>query len=188
MMLKKGASLGLLVLYLAIPSIATVYTVGDSSGWTLGVDYGTWSASKTFVVGDSLVFNYGSGHTVDEVKQNDYTTCTIGNPINTDNKGNTKILLQTPGPHYFICGVIGHCASGMKLSVNILASSGSTAPTANTTTSSPTGLCPTTYPTTTTANPVMIPDYSVVSSGCRFSLHIILATFEVVFVIISSLI
>uniref|UniRef100_A0A803MEC4 Phytocyanin domain-containing protein n=1 Tax=Chenopodium quinoa TaxID=63459 RepID=A0A803MEC4_CHEQI len=37
-----------------VRSLATVYTVGDSSGWTIGVDYGTWAASKTFVVGDSL--------------------------------------------------------------------------------------------------------------------------------------
>lgn len=43
-----------LVFYLAVPSLATVYTVGDSSGWTMGVDYSTWTSGKTFVVGDSL--------------------------------------------------------------------------------------------------------------------------------------
>lgn len=43
-----------LALYLAVPGLATVYTVGDSSGWTMGVDYTTWTTGKTFVVGDSL--------------------------------------------------------------------------------------------------------------------------------------
>ena len=47
-------TVGLFVVWLAVPCLATVYTVGDSAGWTLGVDYDTWSSSKTFVVGDSL--------------------------------------------------------------------------------------------------------------------------------------
>uniref|UniRef100_A0A803LUT3 Phytocyanin domain-containing protein n=1 Tax=Chenopodium quinoa TaxID=63459 RepID=A0A803LUT3_CHEQI len=51
---KNLARIALVVLCLAVRSLATVYTVGDSSGWTIGVDYGTWAASKTFVVGDSL--------------------------------------------------------------------------------------------------------------------------------------
>lgn len=114
------------------------------------------------------VFNYGSGHTVDEVKQSDYSTCTIGNSITTDNTGATTILLQTPGTHYFICGIIGHCGSGMKLSVKALASGGSTTSansTSTTTTStSPPSTTPATgvsgvYPTTTTGTtPYMIPD------------------------------
>lgn len=55
------ASIGLrivsliLVLYMVMPiSSATDYTVGDTSGWSLGVDYSTWTSGKTFVVGDSL--------------------------------------------------------------------------------------------------------------------------------------
>ncbi|XP_056693851.1 blue copper protein isoform X2 [Spinacia oleracea] len=159
-----------MVVSLAVRSLATVYTVGDASGWTIGVDYGTWSASKTFVVGDTLVFNYGSGHTVDEVKQSDYKTCTIGNSITTDNKGKTSILLQTSGTHFFICAIIGHCGSGMKLSVNVLLPSttnNSTSPTSfPSTTPTPTPTATSgVYPTTTTgATPYMIPD-SVVSSS-----------------------
>lgn len=37
-----------------VPSLAKDYTVGDSAGWGLGVDYGTWASGKTFNVGDSL--------------------------------------------------------------------------------------------------------------------------------------
>lgn len=33
---------------------ATVYNVGDASGWTLGTDYNSWTAGKSFVVDDSL--------------------------------------------------------------------------------------------------------------------------------------
>lgn len=43
------------VLCVVMPiSSATVYTVGDTAGWSLGVDYSTWISDKTFVVGDSL--------------------------------------------------------------------------------------------------------------------------------------
>lgn len=163
MMGRRCAYVGVVVLCLAVPILATVYTVGDSAGWTLGVDYGTWSTSKTLLVGDTLAFNYGSGHTVDEVSESDYSTCTVGNPINTDNKGSTTLLLQTPGNHYYICGVIGHCGSGMKLSVNVLASGASAANSTSTATSPP-STTPTTaasgagYGTLPTTTTTMIPD------------------------------
>ncbi|MBA0866013.1 hypothetical protein Goshw_017262, partial [Gossypium schwendimanii] len=34
--------------------LAAVYTVGDTSGWTTGIDYSTWTQGKTFKVGDTL--------------------------------------------------------------------------------------------------------------------------------------
>lgn len=34
--------------------VALDYTVGDSAGWGLGLDFSTWSAGKTFNVGDNL--------------------------------------------------------------------------------------------------------------------------------------
>lgn len=33
---------------------AATYTVGDSSGWSMTADYGTWTSDKTFAVGDTL--------------------------------------------------------------------------------------------------------------------------------------
>ncbi|MBA0865649.1 hypothetical protein Goshw_014159 [Gossypium schwendimanii] len=45
----------LLVSWMVVPSLAKVYTVGDTPGWTTGVDYSTWTKDKTFKVGDSLV-------------------------------------------------------------------------------------------------------------------------------------
>lgn len=44
----------LAILNMALPSLATVYTVGDASGWVIGGDYSTWASDKTFAVGDSL--------------------------------------------------------------------------------------------------------------------------------------
>ncbi|XP_039053147.1 blue copper protein-like isoform X2 [Hibiscus syriacus] len=118
-----GMACLLLVSCMVVPSLAKVYTVGDASGWTTGVDYSTWTSGKTFKVGDSLVFNYPTSHTVDEVSSSDYSTCTVGNAITTDNSGATTVALKKAGTHYFICGVVGHCGNGMKLAVKVEPSS-----------------------------------------------------------------
>ncbi|XP_075516056.1 chemocyanin-like [Primulina tabacum] len=133
---------------------AAIYTVGDSSGWSMGGGYGSWASDKTFTVGDTLVFNYASGHTVDEVSTNDYKTCTTGNAITTDSSGATTITLNTAGPHYFICGIPGHCGGGMKLMVNVVAASGGDS-SSRTTTSPPT----ITSPPSTTAAPPLTTDF-----------------------------
>uniref|UniRef100_A0A7N1A1C8 Phytocyanin domain-containing protein n=1 Tax=Kalanchoe fedtschenkoi TaxID=63787 RepID=A0A7N1A1C8_KALFE len=111
-------------LCLAAPSLAAVHTVGGPNGWTMGVDYTTWAAARTFSVGDTLSFNYGGGHTVDEVTESDYKTCTVGSWITTDSSGATAVTLTAPGSHYFICGVMGHCGIGMKLAINVVAGAG----------------------------------------------------------------
>ncbi|KAL8167048.1 hypothetical protein V2J09_008547 [Rumex salicifolius] len=98
-----------MVLLLGVIGVGgTVYKVGDNSGWTIGVDYSTWASSNTFV--------------------SDYSTCTIGNAITTDSSGATTFPLKSPGRLFFICGVVGHCSSGMKLSVTVAGVSSSTAP------------------------------------------------------------
>ncbi|KAJ8772239.1 hypothetical protein K2173_027416 [Erythroxylum novogranatense] len=117
-----------LVMCMVVPSSATVYTVGDTAGWAMGNDYTTWTSGKSFAVGDSLVFNYGGGHTVDEVSGSDYNTCTIGNSVTSDQSSPTTISLKTAGTHYFICAVPGHCSSGMKLAVKVATAGSSTPP------------------------------------------------------------
>ncbi|KAJ0525344.1 putative Phytocyanin domain, cupredoxin [Helianthus annuus] len=37
-----------------ISCLAIDYTVGDSAGWSLSVDYSTWASGKKFNVRDSL--------------------------------------------------------------------------------------------------------------------------------------
>ncbi|KAJ7965753.1 Blue copper protein [Quillaja saponaria] len=144
----------IVIINMALPSLATVYTVGDTSGWTIGVDYSTWTSGQTFVVGDSLVFNYGGGHTVDEVSSSDYKTCTVGNSLSTDSSGATTIALKTAGSHYYLCNVIGHCGNGMKLAVDVKAAGSTTTPSAtpSTTPSSDKGSPSNSNTTATTTN------------------------------------
>ncbi|XP_038996639.1 blue copper protein-like [Hibiscus syriacus] len=130
--LSVGVACVLVVASMVVPSLATVYTVGDTSGWTSGVDYGTWTKGKTFKVGDTLVFNYPTMHTVDEVSSSDYSTCTVGNAIRSDKSGATTVTLKTTGTIYFICGVPGHCTDGMKLAIKVGSGSSTTATTTTT--------------------------------------------------------
>jgi hypothetical protein len=45
---------GLVLLAFVAPALGKDYAVGDSSGWTSGVDYDTWVKGKAFDVGDNL--------------------------------------------------------------------------------------------------------------------------------------
>ncbi|KAF3955613.1 hypothetical protein ACB098_01G015400 [Castanea mollissima] len=149
-----GIVCALLALCMVVPSLATVYTVGDTNGWVTNYDYTSWTSGKTFVVGDSLAFNYASGHSVDEVSSSDYSTCTAGNSLSSDSSGATTIPLKTAGTRYFICGVVGHCGSGMKVAVTV-AKASTTTPAAGTpstnTSTTPTTTTPATTTTTTTS-------------------------------------
>ncbi|XP_039003369.1 blue copper protein-like [Hibiscus syriacus] len=98
---------------------AYVYTVGESYGWVVGPNYTAWGFSKSFKVGDYLVFDYSSEYSVDEVFENDYNTCNVDHPISSDKSGSTAFNLVAPGPRYFICGVSDLCKKGMKLVANV---------------------------------------------------------------------
>ncbi|KAI3933553.1 hypothetical protein MKX01_032658 [Papaver californicum] len=108
-------------------SSATEYTVGGESGWALASDVQAWSSSRTFSVGDTLVFVYKPVHNVLEVNAFAYNACTLDNPINVTDGTNTTVTLDTLGTRYFICGTQGHCSSGLKVKVvvNSTDSSGS---------------------------------------------------------------
>ncbi|XP_020091144.1 blue copper protein-like [Ananas comosus] len=106
---------------------ATVYTVGDSSGWTTGVDYTTWTSGKTFVVGDRLANS--------KLSSGDYSSCSTSNAISSDSSGSTTIPLTTSGTRYFVCGVANHCGGGMKLAVSVASGSSSSSPSTPSTTS-----------------------------------------------------
>ncbi|CAM8946263.1 unnamed protein product [Rhodiola kirilowii] len=161
-----------LVLAMVVPSLATDHNVGDSAGWVVGTDYSTWTQGKTFKVGDNLVFNYGSGHTVDEVKSADYSSCTTGNSITTDSSGSTTIPLKTTGDHYFICGTTGHCSNGQKLSVKVVSASTGTPPTATTPTPTATTPTPTasTPPASTTPGSTSTPTVPDSSSAISLAM------------------
>ncbi|XP_010473927.1 PREDICTED: mavicyanin-like [Camelina sativa] len=100
----------------------TVHKVGDSKGWTMiDVDYEAWASSRTFQVGDSLVFSYNNNfHDVTEVTYNDFHLCDSSKPLVTYNTGSDSISLTKPGVQQFICGVPEHCESGQKLQIHVL--------------------------------------------------------------------
>ncbi|KAK3027248.1 hypothetical protein RJ639_041666 [Escallonia herrerae] len=114
------------------PSMADVYKVGDSAGWTtIGkVDYKQWAATKTFQVSDVILFEYSPQfHNVMQVTHAEYKACNASAPIATHTTGNDTITITSHGHHFFFCGVPGHCQAGQKVDINVLrASSAAPAP------------------------------------------------------------
>lgn len=106
-----------------------------------------------------IAFTYGGLHTVDEVSESDYKSCTTGNSISSDSSGATTITLKTAGKHYFICATPGHCSQGMKLAVTVQAGKKAPAPTpeaappSSTTPTTPSDATPPTTTTPTSTSP-----------------------------------
>jgi|UniRef100_A0A2N9GJ75 hypothetical protein len=149
--------IALLILTLAAPVVyGAQHIVGDSTGWSQGVDYSTWATGKTFTVGDTLLFTYTTTHKVDIVNQADYNNCNSGNAIQSYQDGNTTIPLSSAGTTYYICPTAGHCAGGMKLSVNVVAAS-----------TAPSGTPPTTP--STTVSPPPPPPSGAASISCNMN-------------------
>ncbi|KAI5066151.1 hypothetical protein GOP47_0018775 [Adiantum capillus-veneris] len=118
---------------------AAQFEVGGSSGWTLpsigNVNYSDWADSQTFVVGDTLYFNYSREyHNVMVVTKSDYQACEASSPISTYDDGATIVKLDRSGTFYFLCGIPSHCTDGQKVEVKVRkhALSSSTAPSTET--------------------------------------------------------
>lgn len=117
------------------------------------------------------VFNYAKGlHTVVEVSAAEYMACTATKPLGSDSSGATTVPLKTPGSHYFICSIPGHCSAGMKMSVTV---GGKSTPAPTTPTGSPNTGTPYTTPTTgtpyntpTTGMPTTTTPYTPTSPAC----------------------
>ncbi|KAL1190660.1 Mavicyanin [Cardamine amara subsp. amara] len=90
----------------------------------MGVDYKAWAFSRTFQVGDSLVFAYNKDfHDVTEVKHNDFELCNSSKPLTRYQTGFDTVTLTKPGLYNFICGVPGHCDLGQKVQIHVLPAS-----------------------------------------------------------------
>ncbi|KDP27597.1 hypothetical protein JCGZ_19602 [Jatropha curcas] len=101
-------------------SSKTVYTVGDSDGWHLNVDYDRWTADKHFFVGDILIFNYDQDyHNVLLVKNQNFLSCDGSSPNSSYASGHDSITLTSEGDFFFICGFPGHCEAGQKLFIQV---------------------------------------------------------------------
>ncbi|XP_050216037.1 mavicyanin [Mercurialis annua] len=125
MALEKLAMAMVMVTVMALVEAidGSVHMVGDSAGWTsinAVVDYKQWSATKTFKVGDIIVFKYNNQfHNVMRVTHAMYKTCNVSAPLATYTTGNDSITIKTRGHHFFFCGVPGHCQAGQKLDINV---------------------------------------------------------------------
>uniref|UniRef100_A0ACD5YPI6 Uncharacterized protein n=1 Tax=Avena sativa TaxID=4498 RepID=A0ACD5YPI6_AVESA len=109
---------------------AATYDVGAPAGaWDLGINYGSWASSKKFLPGDSIVFKYSpQAHDVVEVIKADYDSCSAASPITTLKTGNDVVALSATGTRYFICGFTGHCAAGMKVTIDVGSGSSPSSP------------------------------------------------------------
>lgn len=102
-------------------SSAALYNVGDRTSWTLpSIDYNQWARTKHIRVNDVLRFTYSSEiHNVLLVSKADYDQCGSRRPLAVYANGNTMVRLSKRGTYFFICGIPGHCAAGMKMQVTV---------------------------------------------------------------------
>uniref|UniRef100_A0A0D9XRM4 Phytocyanin domain-containing protein n=1 Tax=Leersia perrieri TaxID=77586 RepID=A0A0D9XRM4_9ORYZ len=111
---------GLILLVCSATAAAgETHVVGDSKGWGFSIAYDSWAGGKVFAAGDTLVFNYQAGvHNAVAVSAAEYRSCKVRSSADTapTAAGTAKLDLKK-GVNYFICGVPGHCAAGMKLRV-----------------------------------------------------------------------
>ncbi|GLJ42171.1 hypothetical protein SUGI_0873190 [Cryptomeria japonica] len=95
--------------------------VGDENNWKLGFNYTAWAETKTFKVGDTLVFNYGKGsHNVQSVSGAAFKDCSTGSDAVSFESGEDRVPLKTAGNMWFLCSVGKHCQNGMKFKITVL--------------------------------------------------------------------
>lgn len=123
---KVAISLFLTILSLSVVS-AAVYKVGDDAGWTTigNIDYAKWASNKTFLVGDTILFEYHTQfHNVLQVNHTNFRSCNAKAPITTYATGNDSITIKRSGHLYFLCGFPGHCLAGQKVDIRVSSPSG----------------------------------------------------------------
>ncbi|KAF5727066.1 hypothetical protein HS088_TW22G00753 [Tripterygium wilfordii] len=105
-------------------SYGVVYKVGDSDGWTSTptIDYKDWASTKTFYVGDVIVFEYKKeDDNVVEVRHHEYRTCNTTSAVVTYSSGKDSITFKMPGHYYYTSGFPGRCQVGQKVNFRVLA-------------------------------------------------------------------
>lgn len=114
------------------------YTVGDSLGWfdnleKPSVDYDKWVSGMTFSLGDFLLFNTDSNHSVTQTHNfTTYSTCDSQGDDNIQwssiDPNSTEVLpvtvpvpLLKEGPTYFFSGDYDgeQCMHGQKFEINV---------------------------------------------------------------------
>ncbi|KAM7501341.1 hypothetical protein LguiB_000245 [Lonicera macranthoides] len=103
--------------------MGTVYNVGDSAGWTNTghVDYKTWSSTKNFYVGDTIVFEYNKQlQNVVRVTHKNFHACNATSPHAVYATGNDSFAASKPSHFFFICSLPGHCEAGQKVDIRVV--------------------------------------------------------------------
>ncbi|WCJ30040.1 Cupredoxin superfamily protein [Euphorbia peplus] len=105
---------------------ATDHIVGESWGWQNPPNssfYSSWASSHTFLVGDSLLFNFVTGvHDVATVTADAYNNCNKANLLNIQNNGPANVTLNSTGTFYYFCTFSNHCSIDQKLAVTVVGS------------------------------------------------------------------
>ncbi|XP_076934593.1 uncharacterized protein LOC143600944 [Bidens hawaiensis] len=146
-----GAMVKLLMLVAVVTTVAmggVVYKVGDEVGWTniAYVNYKTWASSKSFRVGDTILFSYNQiFHNVVRVSYADYVSCNVTTAHETFTSGEDKFLIKYPGHYFFICTSPDHCKVGQKVDIRVPVSGSHSAP-SPTAADSPTPIQPLPFP------------------------------------------
>ncbi|KAM7508204.1 hypothetical protein LguiA_018657 [Lonicera macranthoides] len=113
------------------------YNVGDQMGWIVppggSIAYSAWAYNKTFIVGDTLVFNFINGtQDVAIVSKLSYETCDTNTTTTVLTTSPARFTLTTTGGHYFTSTYPRRCSLGQRLAINVTAplpsSSGSAMP------------------------------------------------------------
>ncbi|GMY35832.1 cucumber peeling cupredoxin-like [Fagus crenata] len=120
--------IGCLIVVVALLNGATAreYQVGDSLGWTVPPNtsyYTNWASTKTFLLGDKLIFNATGGtHTVAMVSKADYDNCTkVTSVFEVQPCCPLGFTPPSTGTYYIICTVSNHCEQGQKFSFTVSA-------------------------------------------------------------------
>uniref|UniRef100_A0A0E0MJN5 Phytocyanin domain-containing protein n=1 Tax=Oryza punctata TaxID=4537 RepID=A0A0E0MJN5_ORYPU len=105
------------------------YTVGEPGGaWDTQTNLTAWASTVDLHRGDQLVFRYdaSAAHDVVEVTRAGYLSCSAASPVSAALRTGSDVvhLDGATGMRYFICGVQGHCAAGMKLQVRVTDAAG----------------------------------------------------------------
>ncbi|XP_038890593.1 blue copper protein-like [Benincasa hispida] len=102
------------------------YTVGDKLGWLippagpLDLFYASWAYNKTFLVGDTLVFNFLNGSDdVAVVTKQVFNSCNITSTLAVFNSTPANIALNATGEHYYTSTYDKHCILGQKFAINV---------------------------------------------------------------------
>ncbi|XP_038893591.1 cucumber peeling cupredoxin-like isoform X2 [Benincasa hispida] len=101
----------------------THHVVGGDRGWDVDSDISSWSAGRTFRVGDKIWFAYSVAHgnVVELQSKEDYEACDVSNFSRMYSDGIDIVALNGEGIRYFASSEAESCRKGLKLHVQVQA-------------------------------------------------------------------